>query len=96
MLLCESLCIVRDLFNNSGTFKEPYSESRRGSQGVIGKVRWQLSQELIHHADLGALKPSMLMAKMLALLHEAKSLLSFSLKLFLRKLPTAWHEHLAV
>ena len=95
LLPVESLCSVRDLVCNSAAMDDPYTELKRRLTGAYGKSPWQLAAELLDHPDLGDLRPSVLMARMLALLPQGEKAHILFLTIFKRKLPVAWQEQLA-
>jgi hypothetical protein len=95
LLPLDSLCSVRDLVCGSADFEDPYTELKQRLTGAFGKSQWQLAAELLDHPDLGDLKPSVLMARMLAMLLPGEKPHVVFLTIFLRKLPVAWQEQLA-
>jgi hypothetical protein len=95
LLPVDSLCLVRDLVRGSADFEDPYTELKQRLTGAFGKSQWQLAAELLDHPDLGDLKPSVLMARMLAVLPPGEMPHVVFLTIFLRKLPVAWQEQLA-
>ena len=95
LLPVDSLCSVRDLVCGSAEIADPYTELKRRLTGAYGKSPWQLTNELLDHHDLGDLKPSVLMAKMLAVLPPGEKVHYIFLGLFKRKLPASWQAQLA-
>ena len=83
----ETVASVRDVIRQVDTLAAPYTRLKEKLTNTYGKSKYQLCDELFDMPPLGAEKPSILMAKMLALVPDGDTVGTWFLALFLRRLP---------
>ena len=83
----ESVTSIRDVIRQVDTLAAPYTSLKEKLTNMYGKSKCQLCDELFDMPPLGAKKPSVLMAMMLALVPEGVQVRTWFLALFLHRLP---------
>jgi len=83
----DTIANVRDIIRQQDTLANPYTRLKEKLTNTYGRSKYQLCDELYDMPALGAEKPSVLMAKMLALVPEGDTVGTWFHALFLRRLP---------